>query len=185
MARSDYGTLTLAFATLLLACTSHHTRSPDASTRLDGSAARADAPADAAADGGVDCTPVATGGGWIGRACVHEVPSGSAISLGDGGTTFVTLGGKIIARYGACPCKAAVENHIGPPVPLDASAAPDADQPPEDAGSAAADGGGLCVHARGGRCGGNIANPCTCASGLTCSPTDGGVPFGDVGGTCR
>ncbi len=45
--------------------------------------------------------------------------------------------------------------------------------------------GGACVSSQGGRCGGNIASPCICASGLTCTPGDGGLPFGDVGGTCQ
>ncbi len=34
-------------------------------------------------------------------------------------------------------------------------------------------------------CGGNVAHPCQCGSGLTCQPLDGGPPFGDVGGPCR
>jgi hypothetical protein len=51
-----------------------------------------------------------------------------------------------------------------------------------DGGSS--DGGG-CVSQQGGPCGGNTSHPCTCASGLTCTPGDGGGPFGDVGGTCR
>ncbi|MGH7436629.1 MAG: hypothetical protein ACRENE_13225, partial [Polyangiaceae bacterium] len=47
-----------------------------------------------------------------------------------------------------------------------------------------ADGGG-CVSQQGGPCGGNTSRPCTCASGLTCTPGDAGGPFGDVGGTCQ
>jgi|HubBroStandDraft_6_1064221.scaffolds.fasta_scaffold499094_2 hypothetical protein len=47
------------------------------------------------------------------------------------------------------------------------------------------DAGGACVSQRGGRCGGNTAHPCTCSSGLTCTPGEGGAPFGDVGGTCE
>jgi antistasin family protein len=47
------------------------------------------------------------------------------------------------------------------------------------------DAGGGCVSQRGGPCGGNTARPCTCASGLTCTPGDGGLPFGDVGGSCE
>ncbi len=50
---------------------------------------------------------------------------------------------------------------------------------------ACTDSGGGCVSQKGGHCGGNIANPCTCAVGLTCTPGDGGAPFGDVGGTCQ
>jgi hypothetical protein len=50
---------------------------------------------------------------------------------------------------------------------------------------ACADAGGACISQRGGRCGGNTAHPCTCASGLTCTPGDSGLPFGDVGGTCE
>jgi hypothetical protein len=46
-------------------------------------------------------------------------------------------------------------------------------------------GSGGCVSQRGGRCGGNTAHPCTCAAGLTCTPGDGGLPFGDVGGSCE
>ena len=49
---------------------------------------------------------------------------------------------------------------------------------------ACVDAGG-CVSQRGGRCGGNTSHPCTCAAGLTCTPEDGGGPFGDVGGTCE
>ena len=45
--------------------------------------------------------------------------------------------------------------------------------------------GGACVSQRGGPCGGNTSRPCTCASGLTCTPGDGGLPFGDVGGSCE
>jgi hypothetical protein len=50
---------------------------------------------------------------------------------------------------------------------------------------ACTDGGGACVSTRGGPCGGNTAHPCSCASGLTCTPGDSGLPFGDVGGTCE
>jgi hypothetical protein len=50
---------------------------------------------------------------------------------------------------------------------------------------ACTDSGGACVSPKGGHCGGNIANPCTCAAGLTCTPGDSGAPFGDVGGTCE
>jgi hypothetical protein len=50
---------------------------------------------------------------------------------------------------------------------------------------ACTDSGGACVSQRGGPCGGNTAHPCTCTSGLTCTPGDGGLPFGDVGGTCQ
>lgn len=56
---------------------------------------------------------------------------------------------------------------------------------PADAGGTGADAGGVCVSQQGGRCGGNTAHPCTCASGLVCTPGDGGLPFGDVGGTCE
>ncbi|MBV9945931.1 MAG: hypothetical protein JOZ69_03695 [Myxococcales bacterium] len=45
--------------------------------------------------------------------------------------------------------------------------------------------GGACVSTEGGHCGGNTANPCACASGLVCTQGDGGLPFGDVGGTCE
>jgi hypothetical protein len=44
---------------------------------------------------------------------------------------------------------------------------------------------GACVSQKGGHCGGNTAQPCTCASGLVCTPGDSGSPFGDVGGTCQ
>ena len=50
---------------------------------------------------------------------------------------------------------------------------------------ACADAGGACVSQRGGPCGGNTAHPCICSSGLSCTPGDGGLPFGDVGGTCE
>ena len=54
-----------------------------------------------------------------------------------------------------------------------------------DAGGSTQDGGGACVSPQGGPCGGNTAHPCTCAAGLTCTPGDSGLPFGDVGGTCQ
>jgi hypothetical protein len=47
------------------------------------------------------------------------------------------------------------------------------------------DAGGACVSQKGGPCGGNTAHPCSCAVGLTCTPGDSGLPFGDVGGTCQ
>jgi len=50
---------------------------------------------------------------------------------------------------------------------------------------ACTDAGGACISQRDGHCGGNTARPCTCASGLVCTPGDGGLPFGDVGGTCQ
>ena len=50
---------------------------------------------------------------------------------------------------------------------------------------AGGDAGGACVSQKGGRCGGNTAQPCTCATGLVCTPGDGGLPIGDVGGTCQ
>jgi hypothetical protein len=137
MARLTRLTLVTAFAMWLVACKSDHRGSPDASARPDSSAARADTGPDTATDGGVDCTPVATGGGWIGRACVHEVPSGSSVSSGDGGTTFVTLGGKVVATYGPCPCKVMNGNHIGPPE-LDAG---QEGQEGNDSGLATTDGG--------------------------------------------
>jgi hypothetical protein len=48
----------------------------------------------------------------------------------------------------------------------------------------APDGGTSCVALEGQHCGGNIAHPCTCAASLVCEAGDGGLPFGDVGGTC-
>jgi hypothetical protein len=50
---------------------------------------------------------------------------------------------------------------------------------------ACVDAGGACVSQRGEPCGGNTARPCTCASGLVCTPGDSGLPFGDVGGSCE
>jgi len=44
---------------------------------------------------------------------------------------------------------------------------------------------GACLSGLGGRCGGNTADPCTCDTGLVCTPGDSGLPFGDVGGTCE
>jgi hypothetical protein len=56
-------------------------------------------------------------------------------------------------------------------------------------GPPGADGGDAariaCVSPAGGPCGGNTVQPCTCSSGLTCTPVDGGPPLGDVGGTCQ
>jgi antistasin family protein len=54
-----------------------------------------------------------------------------------------------------------------------------------DAGGPTTDSGGACISQQGGPCGGNTAHPCTCAAGLTCTPGDSGLPFGDVGGTCQ
>ncbi len=115
MARSYYRVLVTAFAISLVACKSGDMGSPDASPPLDSSAAQPDTGPDTATDAGIDCTPVFTGGGWIGKACVHEVPSGANVSSGDGGTRIVTLGGKVVATYGPCPCKVVNGNHIGPP----------------------------------------------------------------------
>jgi hypothetical protein len=42
-----------------------------------------------------------------------------------------------------------------------------------------------CVSQQGAHCGGNTAQPCTCAPGLACTPGDSGLPFGDVGGACE
>jgi hypothetical protein len=47
------------------------------------------------------------------------------------------------------------------------------------------DSGTICRSEQGGHCGGNTANPCTCAAGLVCTPGDSGLPSGDVGGTCE
>lgn len=133
MVRLNHQKLITAFALLLASCQSAHVGSRDASVSSDISTARSDAGTAAAADGGVDCTPVFTGGGLIGRACVHEVPSGSFISLGDGGATFVMLGGKVIATYGPCPCKVLNGNHIGPPVDAGPEG-PDSGLPTTDGG---------------------------------------------------
>jgi hypothetical protein len=48
-----------------------------------------------------------------------------------------------------------------------------------------ADGGAACIAAEGEHCGGNIANPCSCASGLDCVTSAGAPAPGDVGGTCK
>lgn len=46
--------------------------------------------------------------------------------------------------------------------------------------------GGVCLSDRGGPCGGNVANACTCANGLVCTAKPGSnLPAGDVGGTCE
>jgi hypothetical protein len=48
------------------------------------------------------------------------------------------------------------------------------------------DAGETCVVHEGDRCGGNIRNACTCASGLVCGAAPGSsLPAGDVGGTCQ
>jgi hypothetical protein len=52
-------------------------------------------------------------------------------------------------------------------------------------GSGDADGGAACVADEGEHCGGNIANPCSCAAGLVCTSSAGGPAAGDVGGTCK
>jgi hypothetical protein len=40
---------------------------------------------------------------------------------------------------------------------------------------------GACVSGENGPCGGFVMHPCSCASGLTCTPS--GIP--DEGGTCQ
>lgn len=49
---------------------------------------------------------------------------------------------------------------------------------PSDAGAS------MCVSQRGGPCGGNVKDPCSCATGLTCK-SNSSLPMGDVGGTCQ
>jgi hypothetical protein len=52
-------------------------------------------------------------------------------------------------------------------------------------GPAPADAAAACQSQVGEHCGGNTAHPCTCGSGLVCTPGTSGLPFGDVGGTCQ
>jgi hypothetical protein len=52
----------------------------------------------------VDCTLVPTPDGLFPKACVHQVPSGATVTETDGGSTVVTLNGKVVATYPPCPC---------------------------------------------------------------------------------
>ncbi len=47
---------------------------------------------------------VNTPGGPVPRACVHEAPNGSVVTIEDGGTTVVTVDGAVVATYPPCPC---------------------------------------------------------------------------------
>ena len=53
----------------------------------------------------VNCSDIVfTPGGPAARACVHEVPNGATVAMGDGGVTIVTLNGKVVSSYPPCPC---------------------------------------------------------------------------------
>jgi hypothetical protein len=51
--------------------------------------------------------------------------------------------------------------------------------------SSATDVGSLCVAEEGQHCGGNIAHPCSCGTGLFCTSGSSALPSGDAGGTCE
>jgi hypothetical protein len=43
-------------------------------------------------------------GGPVPKACVYAVPNGGEATFGDGGTTVVSVNGKVVATYPPCPC---------------------------------------------------------------------------------
>jgi hypothetical protein len=128
--------------------------------------------ADAAVDGSAETGAcVSTQGGPCGGntanpcACV----AGLVCTAGDSGLPVGDVGGTCEPRS-----EAGIANDAG--MAHDSGLA-------DDAGTA--NDTGECVSSQGGRCGGNTAHPCACASGLVCTPSDGGAAFGDVGGTCE
>jgi len=55
--------------------------------------------------GSVNCSDVVhSPGGAFPKACVHEVPNGATVAFGDGGTTIVSVNGKVVTTYPPCPC---------------------------------------------------------------------------------
>jgi hypothetical protein len=174
-------------------------------TGADGSGcgrAHAPGPVSAGAGGGLaGSTGAGTGSGAAGSM---GAGTGSAAGghLADAGTAPADGGAACVSKQGEhcggntmrpCSCAAGLMcmPALGGPAPGDvggtckaADAGADADGGAADAGSAA-DGGAACVSKDGEHCGGNIAHPCSCASGLVCTPSAGGPPAGDVGGTCK
>jgi hypothetical protein len=145
-------------------------------------------------------------GGNIQNAC--SCAADLACTLGDAGLPFGDVGGTCqkpeplpeATDAGACvsdegghcggntrfPCSCAAgldcTPHLGGPAPGDVGGTCEKPKQPDVDG-------GACVSDEGGRCGGNTRFPCSCASGLVCTPEDAGTliapPGGDVGGMCR
>jgi hypothetical protein len=140
-------------------------------------------------DGGGGCTP-ADCAGLAAPAIAMLCPDGSSV-----GATLCTrqASGRCDWGFPACPADGGgtVCPGLGCAPQCSNGVLKDANgcdtctcAPAPDGGGTGSD-GGACVSTQGGRCGGNTTHPCTCASGLTCTPGDGGLPFGDVGGTCQ
>lgn len=108
----------------LVGCPSSTKHSLDAGRGQTSSGAK-----DASQASDASCELIATPGGLVPRACVHEVPNGATVSIGDAGTTLVSVGGSVVARYPACPCP-----HGGTGLPV-ADAATAANTGDADAGA--------------------------------------------------
>jgi hypothetical protein len=54
--------------------------------------------------GGPDCTLVPTPGGYVGRACIVEVPSGGSVESTDAGTIVRAPDGGVVEIVPPCPC---------------------------------------------------------------------------------
>lgn len=105
-------------AAWLMGCTSSTAPALDAGKSQSSPGAK-----DASQVNDASCALVATPGGLVPRACVHEVPNGAWVSIDDAGTTVVTVDGGVVARYPACPCP-----HRATVLPVpDAGTAPNTD----------------------------------------------------------
>ncbi|MGH7269902.1 MAG: hypothetical protein ACREJ3_05675 [Polyangiaceae bacterium] len=145
---------------------------------------------DSAGCGTCQCAPAGDAGGMGTCTSDADCTNGGicgfleSAACSGSGQCFVAPGGARCALAGAigCGCN-------GSDVSIDptcASGLPTGYNPrPVLHAGACTDAGGACVSQRGGPCGGNTSHPCTCASGLACTPGDGGLPFGDVGGSCE
>jgi hypothetical protein len=63
---------------------------------------------------GPNCSDIVfSPGGPVPKACVIEVPNGSDVTFADGGTTIVSVNGKVVATYPPCPCTGASTDRDG------------------------------------------------------------------------
>jgi len=121
---------------------------------------------------GLVCTPAASGPafGDVGGTCEPAVSGGTgasgqaAANVSGAGGSAMPGGAGSPANAGGAPVVAGHVSDAGQPVPVDA---------------------GSCVSQQDEHCGGNTTHPCSCASGLVCTPKLGGPAPGDVGGTCQ
>lgn len=97
--------LAVVVSGLVIACGGSATESPrDAAVAHDPNISPVPA---TRGDAGTGCETGITPGGRVPSSCVHEVPDGALVTLGDAGQTIVSKDGQVIATYPPCKCSSA------------------------------------------------------------------------------